>query len=249
MLTLKSMFSHGGFLTCAILVVAILCGWDSTLEASGTSEDRRTERLQMVRGQIRARGVADEATLSAMRAVPRHLFVASGYEEMAYADRPLPIGHGQTISQPYIVAAMTEALAIKPGDRVLEVGTGSGYQAAVLAEITDEVLTIEIVGALAKRSAKTLRESGYEKVQVRHADGFYGWKEKAPFDAIIVAAAPDSIPAPLIAQLKPGGRMVIPVGSVFGGQRLLLVIKHEDGTIRTRTLMPVRFVPFTREKR
>ena len=217
--------------------------------ALGKEADRADERREMVREQIERRGVKDKAVLKAMRSAPRHLFVPDRFRGAAYADRPLPIGYGQTISQPYIVAAMTEELDLETGDKVLEVGTGSGYQAAVLAEITDEVYSIEIIGKLAKRAGKDLAEAGYEKVELRHSDGFFGWEEHAPFDAIIVTAAPNSIPPPLLKQLKPGGRMVIPIGSSFGAQRLLLVRKDKDGDTSTKSLMPVRFVPFTREKR
>jgi len=219
------------------------------LSEARADDDFARERERMARTQIERRGVDDPATLAAMREAPRHAFAPDRLRDRAYDDRPLPIGHGQTISQPYIVAAMTESLQLEPGDRVLEIGTGSGYQAAVLAEIVDEVYTIEIIGALAERAEKTLRENGYASVKTRHADGFYGWPEAAPFDAIVVTAAADSIPPPLIEQLKPGGRMVIPVGPPFGAQRLLLVTKNEDGETRSRSLMPVRFVPFTREKR
>jgi protein-L-isoaspartate(D-aspartate) O-methyltransferase len=207
------------------------------------------ERERMTETQIEARGIDDPAVLEAMRSAPRHEFVPEDLVRSAYKDRPLPIGYGQTISQPYIVAAMTEELDLEPGDKVLEVGTGSGYQAAVLAEITDKVFTIEIIGALAERARRDLAEAGYDAVEVRHADGFFGWPEEAPFDAIVVTAAANSIPPPLLEQLEPGGRMVLPVGSPFGSQRLLLVRKAGDGSVRTETLMPVRFVPFTREKR
>ncbi|MFP4165601.1 MAG: protein-L-isoaspartate(D-aspartate) O-methyltransferase [Opitutales bacterium] len=218
-------------------------------QEEGDKNDRSAERRKMAEEQIEARGVEAQPVLRAMREVPRHLFVPSDYEQHAYEDRPLPIGHGQTISQPYIVAAMTEALELRKGHKVLEVGTGSGYQAAVLAEIVDSVSTIEIIEALAEKGRRNLEKAGYHNVDVRHGDGFFGWEEKAPFDAIIVTAAPDSIPPPLLKQLKPGGRMVIPVGSAFGAQRLLLVRKEDDGSTSTKTLMPVNFVPFTREER
>ncbi|NBD39133.1 MAG: protein-L-isoaspartate(D-aspartate) O-methyltransferase [Verrucomicrobia bacterium] len=219
------------------------------VHVSADEADRADERREMVREQIEERGVKEKTVLRAMRNAPRHLFVPDRFRKVAYADRPLPIGYGQTISQPYIVAAMTEELDLEAGDKVLEVGTGSGYQAAVLAEITDEVYSIEIIGKLAKRAREDLGDAGYEEVEVRHGDGFFGWEEHAPFDAIIVTAAPNSLPPPLLQQLKPGGRMVIPVGSSFGPQRLLLVRKDKDGATSTKSLMPVRFVPFTREKR
>ena len=202
-------------------------------------------RERMVAQQIQARGVTDEATLKAMAAVERHHFVDSRLAGRAYEDRPLPIGHGQTISQPYIVAFMTEIVRPKPDHRVLEIGAGSGYQAAVLAEIVDEVYTIEIVEPLAETSAGVLQRLGYDNVEVRHGDGYYGWEDKAPFDSIVVTAAAEYIPPPLIEQLKEGGRMIIPVGSPLRTQQLMLVEKR-DGEVQTRSLMPVRFVPFTR---
>lgn len=202
-------------------------------------------REQMVRNQIEFRGVSDEATLNAMRNVKRHLFVPENRQRSAYNDEPMPIGYGQTISQPFIVAYMTELLQPHPGQRILEIGTGSGYQAAVLAEITDEVYTIEIIEELAAWGEGNLRNSGYDKVSVKHADGYYGWEEFAPFDAIIVTAAADHIPPPLIGQLKKDGIMVIPVGHPLGNQVLMKVTKQND-QIRTESLMPVRFVPFTR---
>ncbi len=198
----------------------------------------------MVARQIAARGVSDPAVLRAMQAVPRHKFVPPELIDQAYADHPLPIGYGQTISQPYIVALMTEKLNIGPGDKVLEVGTGSGYQAAVLAEITDQVYSVEIIPQLAARAAKTLKETGYTTVQTLNADGYYGWEEHAPYDAIVVTAAPDHVPPPLIQQLKDGGRLVIPIGPPGGYQTLWQITKHGD-KLETRNLGGVRFVPFT----
>lgn len=203
-------------------------------------------RRDMVRWQIAAQGVRDSATIAAMLAVPRHEFVPPELRDRAYGDYPLPIGYGQTISQPYIVAYMTEVIRPRPGMKILEVGTGSGYQAAVLAEIGAEVFTIEIFRALANAAEERLQRLGYGSVRVRHGDGFYGWPEEAPFDAIIVTAAAGFIPPPLIQQLEPGGRMVIPVGSVYGVQNLVLVEKERDGGTRTRSLLPVRFVPLLR---
>ncbi len=200
----------------------------------------------MVHSQIEARGIAHPATLDALRNVPRHEFVPDRYRGQAYGDHPLPIGHGQTISQPYIVAYMTEILDPGPGMKILEVGTGSGYQAAVLAEIGAEVYTIEIYEALAEDARDRLERLGYRNVVVRYGDGFDGWPEHAPFDAIIVTAAAGFIPPPLIEQLKPDGKMVIPVGSVYGIQNLILVEKTEEGEPRTRNLLPVRFVPLVR---
>lgn len=208
-------------------------------------EQRQKERKQMVDEQIDRRGVSDQNVLKAMRNVPRHLLIPTQNRSAAYADRPLPIGHGQTISQPYIVAFMTEILNLKKGDKVLEIGTGSGYQAAVLAEITPEVYSIEIIEALGKRARKDLQDLGYTPIQVKIADGYYGWEEQAPFDAIIVTAAAGHIPPPLVKQLKPGGTMVIPIGGPYQTQNLMKVTKTKTGKMKTQNLMPVRFVPMT----
>ncbi len=199
----------------------------------------------MVRDQIAAGGITHRATLDAMRKVERHLFVPETIRSAAYEDTPMPIGYGQTISQPFIVAFMTYLVNPKPGDRVLEIGTGSGYQAAVLAEIVDSVFTVEIVPQLAASSKETLISLGYENVRVYEADGYHGIPDKAPFDAIVVTAAAEYIPPPLVEQLKDGGIMIIPVGSPFMVQNLILVQK-KGGEITTRSLMAVRFVPFTR---
>jgi protein-L-isoaspartate(D-aspartate) O-methyltransferase len=185
--------------------------------------------------------------IDAMLAVPRHAFVPAAVSDEAYGDTPLPIGHGQTISQPYIVALMTEHLRLPPAGRVLEVGSGSGYQAAVLAHLTPNVFTIEIVEELARSAAQRLKDEGYTGVQVRHGDGHLGWPEQAPFDAIIVTCAPDALPPPLWNQLKPGGRIVIPIGPVNGVQRLIVVSKSADGQRRTDAITDVRFVPMVRE--
>ncbi|HEV2150445.1 MAG TPA: protein-L-isoaspartate(D-aspartate) O-methyltransferase [Longimicrobiaceae bacterium] len=201
------------------------------------------ERAQMVQEQLRARGIRDRAVLAAMRRVPRHRFVPPADEHLAYADHPLPIGFDQTISQPYIVAYMTEAARISAGDRVLEIGTGSGYQAAVLAEIAREVYSIEIVPELATRARTVLRELGYTNVHVRTGDGYAGWREHAPFDAILVTAAPDHVPPALVEQLAVNGRMVIPVGT--GEQEMRVLTKTTAGVTEERTL-PVRFVPLVR---
>ena len=201
----------------------------------------------MVTRQIEARGITDPATLRAMRNVPRHLFVPVTRRNQAYADSPLPIGYGQTISQPYIVAYMTEIIEPKPEYRVLEIGAGSGYQAAVLAEIVSEVFTIEIVPQLARSAGEVLEQLDYANVKVKEGDGYYGWEEYAPFDAIVVTAAAEHIPPSLIEQLKDGGKMIIPVGSPFMVQNLMLVEKRGD-SITTTSLMPVRFVPFTRQR-
>lgn len=215
--------------------------------AAGAAQDPsdafRARRLDLVDRYIAAQGIADTATLRAMRTVPRHEFVPPRYLDEAYGDHPLPIGHGQTISQPYVVAYMTELLRPRPGLKVLEVGAGSGYQAAVLAEAGCQVWTMEIIGPLADEARARLERLGYRAVAVRHGDGHFGWPEAAPFDAIIVTAAAGYIPPALVDQLKPGGRMVIPVGSVYGVQHLILVEKGSGGRVRTRQLLPVRFVP------
>lgn len=201
------------------------------------------ERAQMVREQLHARGIRDSAVLAALRRVPRHLFVPPEYQEQAYADHPLPIGFEQTISQPYIVGYMTEAARVSAGSRVLEIGTGSGYQAAVLAEIAGEVYSIEIVPALAERARALLAELGYRNVHVRAGDGYAGWTEHAPFDAILVTAAPDHVPPALVEQLAVNGRMVIPVGT--GEQEMRVITKTPAGVVEERT-MDVRFVPLVR---
>jgi protein-L-isoaspartate(D-aspartate) O-methyltransferase len=209
--------------------------------------ERIEERTRMVKWQIQGRDVNDPNVLKAMRTVPRHAFCLPRYQRYAYNDYPLSIGHDQTISQPYIVAFMTEALQLDPNDKVLEIGTGSGYQAAVCAEIAREVYTIEIVEPLAKSAAKKLKELGYHNVFVRAGDGFFGWPQKAPFDAIIGTAAAGRIPPPLIEQLKPGGRMILPVEGRFGFQYLVLITKDEKGELHKQNVMPVRFVPMTGE--
>lgn len=207
------------------------------------AESREQERTHMVRRQIEARGVRDARVLEAMLKVPRHRFMPESQRAHAYDDRPLPIAQGQTISQPYIVALMSELADVKPGDTVLEVGTGSGYQAAVLAEMGVKVFSIEIIEPLAKQATATLSELGYgNKVEVRHGDGYAGWPERAPFDAVIVTAAPPKIPKPLKQQLKVGGRLVIPVGKHY--QSLIRVTRTKDG-FREESVIPVRFVPMT----
>jgi protein-L-isoaspartate(D-aspartate) O-methyltransferase len=194
------------------------------------------------------KGELDRRVIEVMAAVPRHLFVPDRVRDFAYENRPLPIGYGQTISQPYIVAIMTDLLGIKPGNVVLEVGTGSGYQAAILSRLVSRVYTVEIIEPLARQASERLRALGYHNVFTRHSDGYYGWKESAPFDGIVVTAAASHIPAPLVQQLKPGGTMIIPVGAPFTTQYLLLVRKAADGRITTRQLLPVAFVPLTRKQ-
>lgn len=220
-------------------------GWamDYKAQKTGMSDsDYKNARDRMMGGQIRARGVRDEKVLQAMSRVPRHLFVPEQYQHLAYTDGPLPIGKGQTISQPYIVAFMTEALHLSPDDKILEIGTGSGYQAAILAEIVQEVYTIEIIPELGNRARDRLEEMGYKNIRVRIGDGYLGWPENAPFDAIMVTAAADEIPQPLIDQLKVGGRLCIPVGRPINVQSLILITKKEKG-VEKRNLLPVRFVP------
>lgn len=219
-------------------------------EATFTPEEEAgftTRRMRLVE-EIVSAGITDPAVIEAMQTVPRHKFVLPEYLDQAYANHALPIGYGQTISQPYIVALMTEALDLEPDDRVLEIGTGSGYQAAVLAEIVEQVYTVEIIEALAEQAAERLAALGYDNVEVMHGDGYFGWEEHAPFDAIIVTAAPDHIPPPLLAQLADGARMVIPVGPPGGYQELWLVERRGD-EFTTTSLGGVIFVPLTREVR
>jgi protein-L-isoaspartate(D-aspartate) O-methyltransferase len=211
----------------------------------GGGDDRLAERLAMVETQIAARGVRDPRVLDAMRTVPRHWFVPEAVADRAYADDPLPIPGGQTISQPYIVAIMTEALRLRPDSKVLEIGTGSGYQAAVLATITPRVYTIEIVPELAAWAAGVFAAHGYASIHARQGDGYLGWPEEAPFDAIVVTAAPDHVPPALVEQLAPGGRLCLPVGASHAEQELLVISKAADGSLTRENLAPVRFVPMT----
>lgn len=234
---------------CMIITAVSSCSTRSPSPASDQAEEKQFEqrRVSMVREQIEGEGISDTAVLQAMRRVPRHRFVPAGLRDQAYADRPLPIGYDQTISQPYIVGLMTELLGLEKGHRVLEIGTGSGYQAAVLAEIVDSVWTIEILEPLATSALQLLQSLGYGRVNVRCGDGYAGWPEHAPFDRIIVTAAAEEIPNPLLEQLKDGGKMVIPVGAAFSIQNLVLVEKH-DGQITKQNVAAVRFVPLVREK-
>ncbi len=203
-------------------------------------------RAAMVANQIAARGVRTPKLLAVMQDVPRHLFVPADQQASAYDDRPLPIGHDQTISQPYIVALMTDSVRPQPGDRALEIGTGSGYQAAVLSGLVSHVYSIEIVEPLAREAERRLSSLGYANVTVRVGDGYAGWPEEAPFDIIIVTAAPDHVPQPLVDQLRPGGRLVVPVGSIYEGQELQLLEKDSAGDVRTRRIAAVAFVPLRR---
>ncbi len=235
-------------LACTMLLCALLlagCPAPAPVPAALPDQDPYvTQREQMVTSQIERRGVKDAAVLSALRNVPRHRFVPPDLIDQAYADHPLPIGYGQTISQPYIVALMSEALQVRPGDKVLEIGTGSAYQAAVLAELGAETYTIEIIPELANQAADRLQELGYTEVQVRNADGYFGWEEHAPFDAIIVTAAPDHLPQPLANQLVEGGRLVVPIGPV-GSVQTLWLFEKRDGELEATNLGAVSFVPFT----
>ena len=208
-----------------------------------------TQREALVYTGVIGYGIKDTVVIEAMRAVPRHEFVPDEYLSQAYANHPLPIGYGQTISQPYIVALMSEAAEVEPDDVVLEVGTGSGYQAAVLSELVDHVYTMEIIGALAERANSDFERLGYENITVDHADGYFGWQEHAPFDAILVTAAPDHVPQPLVQQLKVGGNLIIPVGPIAGAQTLWRVTRTSETEVRTENLGAVRFVPLTREER
>jgi len=225
-------------LTVCLFVLAFTSG----CRRSAEDDDFAVMRKKMVAEQIAARGVADPAVLSAMEKVPRHLFVENKYASSSYGDYPLPIGSGQTISQPYIVALMTELLSLSAGDRILEIGTGSGYQAAVLGELAKEVYSVEIIPSLAERAEKLLKEQKYKNIEIKTGDGFLGWEEHAPYDGIIVTCAPDEIPAPLIDQLREGGRLIIPVGEGF--QKLKLGEK-KNGKFIVRDIIAVRFVPMT----
>ncbi|MDO8932764.1 MAG: protein-L-isoaspartate(D-aspartate) O-methyltransferase [Rhodocyclaceae bacterium] len=236
----------------AVLWLALLLGAvpHATVGAADMARERQAmvdEVASMARafGAGAGRGALDPRVLAALGRVPRHEFVSAALRSSAYANRPLPIGHGQTISQPYIVAVMTDYAKVGAGDTALEIGTGSGYQAAVLAELGVKVWSIEIVEPLAKEAAERLRRLGYANVATKFGDGYHGWPEHGPFDAIVVTAAASHVPPPLLRQLKPGGRMVIPVGASFQTQQLLLVEKRDDGTVTTRQMMPVRFVPLT----
>lgn len=220
------------------MVVAVGC--------QAQEEEFTKAREMMVRTQIEARGIKDKRVLRVMRTVPRHKFVLPVYQKIAYSDRPLPIGYGQTISQPYIVALMTESLKLKGDEKVLEIGTGSGYQAAILAELTKEVYTIEIISGLTKRAEKTLKKLGYKNIKVKCGDGYLGWPKYASFDAIIVTCAPDHIPQPLIDQLAEGGRMVIPIADTYP-QRLTLIQKKK-GKIVQEIITGCMFVPMTGEE-
>ncbi len=227
-----------------LFCILIFCFTQACIENSNESDKYKKLRNLMVVEQIESRGIKNKRVLKAMRTVPRHLFVPESLRNLSYIDRPLPIGEEQTISQPYIVALMTELIEPEKNDRILEIGTGSGYQAAVLAEFCKEVYTIEIIESLANSAEMRLKSMGYENIKVRHGDGFQGWEKHAPFNGIIVTAAPEKVPPPLLEQLAEGGRMIIPVGSQWMWQELYL-IKKIKGKIIKEKIAPVRFVPMT----
>lgn len=229
------------------VLLTLLLAFAPAPAALGADRDAEARRI-MVEKQIRQRGITDARVIAALEKVERHRFVPAPQRRAAYADTPLPIGQGQTISQPYIVARMTELLELRPGDKVLEIGTGSGYQAAVLAEVVGpagQVYTIEIVGPLGRQARATLEQLGYQNIHARIGDGYKGWPDQAPFDAIIVTAAPPEVPRPLLEQVKVGGRIVLPVGAVW--QDLQVLTKRADGTFDRQNVLPVRFVPMTGE--
>lgn len=247
-------YRHPGSLIIGALLLLVACS--CLLDPAWASDRFRDSREQMIRlieadvrytSEYLKQSSLDARVLDAMARVPRHEFVPPQLVDLAYQNRPLPIGHGQTISQPYIVAIMTDLLDIEPGQRILEIGTGSGYQAAVLAEIGARVWSIEIIPELGKQAKARLQRMGYDKVEVRLGDGYYGWPEQAAFDAIIVTAAASHIPPPLLQQLKAGGKMIIPVGSLFSTQQLILITRSENDEFITRQVLPVRFVPLTGE--
>ena len=232
-----------------VVTDTILTGNDTITWQKPRFDERQNERHQLVEQNI-ARGlrsIQDNRVITAMKHVPRHLFMPKQFRDAAYADRPLPIGEGQTISQPFIVAYMTEQLELQPGDKVLEIGTGSGYQAAVLSEITPFVFTIEIIPELAKTARTRFAELGYNTIKVKIGDGYYGWEKHAPYDAIIGTAAADEVPQALIDQLNPGGRLIIPTGETDRIQKLILLTKDESGKVSKKALLSVRFVPMTGE--
>ncbi len=227
----------------ACLLILVIPAYALSVDGSESAETRQA-RDRMVREQIQARGIVQPQVLDAMKSVPRHRFVPPNLIDSAYNDQPLPIGEGQTISQPYIVALMTEVLRLQPSDRVLEIGTGSGYQAAVLSGLVAQVNTIEIKYKLYENARKALNINGYDNITSRHGDGYFGWPDEAPFDAIMITAAVDHIPPPLLKQLKEGGRLVLPLGSPFGYQNLVLVTKRGDD-VSVRQIIGVLFVPMT----
>lgn len=245
----RSLFGHAAYVLLAVLGLGA--------EPALAAEDFQQQRQQLIQqigedvqtsSAVLGKSRLEDKVLQAMNRVPRHEFVPDKHKHQSYRNRPLPIGYGQTISQPAIVAIMTDLLQLEPTDKALEIGTGSGYQAAVLAALVDRVFSIEIVPELAERAAADLKRTGYSNVTTRQGDGYFGWEQQAPFDAIIVTAAADHIPPPLLKQLKPGGRMIIPVGGRFMVQHLVLVTKNAEGDIFTEQLLPVRFVPLTGQR-
>lgn len=239
----------------ALLSAVSACGQPPAgVSTDATFEQQRAALVAAIEDNVRETSAytgiqrLDDAVMDAMATVPRHEFVPQRVRDQAYANRPLPIGEGQTISQPYIVALMTHLASVGADSTVLEIGTGSGYQAAVLGEIVDEVYTIEIVEPLGRRAAATLETLGYDNISVRIGDGYAGWPEAAPFDAIVVTAAPEDVPEPLIEQLAPGGRLVVPVGAQGSSQSLQVISKSADGEVSASDVLPVRFVPFTRDE-
>jgi len=230
-----------------LLLVLLLSGCSKPVDPDSVSgDDFAQQREEMIRVQLKSRGIDNEAVLNAFRIVPRHIFVPEPMRQYAYVDSPLPIGEGQTVSQPYIVALMTESVNPKPGDRALEIGTGSGFQAAILSQVVKEVYSIEILPELTKRAKEVLKEAGYKNIFIRQGDGFRGWPEKAPFDVILVTAAAPVIPPPLTDQLAENGRLVMPLGGQEDAQSLILVVK-KNGKLEQSTVTSVRFVPMTGE--
>jgi protein-L-isoaspartate(D-aspartate) O-methyltransferase len=244
----KTLYRHPFFWTCITLLLSL-----ASVARGDEYVQARHQLVEAIEQDVRDTSMyldaesLDPRVMTAMARVPRHEFVSTATRHHAYDNRPLPIGYGQTISQPYIVALMSDLIKPQADHRVLELGTGSGYQAAILAELTGQVYSIEIIEMLGKQAAERLSRLGYDNVTVRIGDGYYGWEEHAPFDAIVVTAAASHVPPPLVAQLKPGGRMVIPVGSRFLTQQLVLIEKQPDGQLITRQILPVRFVPLTGE--
>ncbi|HET9943144.1 MAG TPA: protein-L-isoaspartate(D-aspartate) O-methyltransferase [Terriglobia bacterium] len=243
---MRKYFEIATLLTLGLATSGAQCQPGPVAAEQSQQSDLDQARNRMVDEQIKARGIKDARVLDAMRSVPRHEFVPEAYRTQAYADSPLPTSSGQTISQPYIVALMTELADPRPEHRVLEVGTGSGYQAAILSRLVRDVYTVELLPELAKTAAQRLERLGFRNVRVREGDGYLGWAEHAPFDAILVTAGAREVPKPLVEQLKPGGKMIIPVDSSAGDQTLQVLEKAANGTVRVRDVIPVRFVPLVR---
>jgi protein-L-isoaspartate(D-aspartate) O-methyltransferase len=240
-------------LIIAVVLVFVIIRISSNRVLEGKNESKEEnefsfERKAMVKNQLKSRGIEDKRVLEVMGRIPRHLFVGEEYRDKAYGDHPLPIGYGQTISQPYIVALMTESLELSGNEKVLEIGTGSGYQAAVLSKIVQKVYTIEIVKELAEQAKERLRNLGYENIEVKNADGYFGWEEHSPYDAIMITCAADHIPKPLLDQLKDGGKLIVPLGSIRYYQTLTLITKKGDD-LEIKHITGVRFVPMTGEIR